>query len=126
MSGYSQTEREQLAAITMAVLQRWSILDEIQLALLGLPATTPARELTKLRRGKALPDTGETLQRAIHIVGIDQALGILHPLSPGMAGHWLTTHSRFFQEAPLAVMLEEGLAGMDRVWSHLDCTRNWQ
>ena len=126
MSHYTQQEREQLATVVMGVLNEWNIREEFQLALLGLPEETATRELTKFGRGKALPDEPDLLDRAVHIIGINQALHVVFPLNPKMPGFWLTTRSRFFRGAPLTIMLEEGLSGMDRVWSHLDCTRNWQ
>lgn len=122
---YTQQEREQLAVMVMGVLNGWDIREEFQLSLLGLPSDTPTRELTKFSRGKALPDDAELLDRAVHLIGINQALGVVFPLNPRMPGFWLTTRNRFFRTAPLTVMLDEGLNGLDRVWSHLDCTRNW-
>lgn len=126
LSRYSQLEREQLAILVMGVLDDWNIREEYQLRLLGLPAATPGRELTRLSRGKALPDDDDVLQRAVHLIGIEQALSVVYPLNRRMAGFWLTTRNRFFRGAPMTVMLEEGLGGMDRVWRHLDCTRNWE
>lgn len=126
MTQYSQQEREQLAILVMSVLKEWNIRDEFQLTLLGLPADTAERELTKFSRGKALPDNDELLQRAVHLVGIHHALGVIFPLNKKMAGFWLTTANRQFGAVPLTVMLEEGLSGMDQVWRHLDCTRNWE
>jgi len=123
---YSQQDREQLAVLVMGVLNDWNIREEYQLALLGLPETTASRELTKFSRGKALPDNDELLQRVVHLLGIQQALGVVYPLNTRMAGFWLTTTNRFFKQTPMTVMLEEGVSGMDRVWRHLDCTRNWE
>lgn len=112
--------------MVMNVLDDWNIAEEYQLALLGLPADTQTRELTKYSRGKALPDDDALLQRAVHILGIHQALLVVFPLNRRMPGFWLTTRNRHFRAVPLSLMLEEGLAGMERVWSHLDCTRNWE
>ena len=126
MPRYSQQEREQLAVLVMDVLKEWNIRDEIQLELLGLPAKTANRELTKFSRGKALPDDEQLLQRVVHLLGIHHALGVVFPLNRKMAAFWLTTANRHFGGAPLTVMLEEGLSGMDQVWRHLDCTRNWE
>ncbi len=125
MSHYNQQDREQLATLVMGVLDDWNIREEYQINLLGLPEDTAVRELTKFSRGKALPDDDALLQRAVHIIGIHQALHVVFPLNPKMPGFWLTTRNRYFRGQPLTVMLEEGLAGMDRVWRHLDCTRNW-
>lgn len=126
MPEYTQQERERLASMVMGVLHDWNIREEFQLNLLGLPADTPERELTKFSRGKALPEDQNLLDRVVHIIGINSALNVLYPLNPKMPGFWLTTRSRYFRGQPLTVMLEEGLNGMDRVWRHLDCTRNWE
>lgn len=126
MSAYTQQDREQLATLVMSVLNDWNIREEFQLNLLGLPPETPERELGKFSRGKALPDDEDLLSRAVHLIGIHSALNVLYPLNPKMPGFWLTTRSRYFRGQPLTIMLEEGLSGMDRVWRHLDCTRNWE
>jgi len=125
LSQYNQQERESLANMVMRVLNEWNIRDEFQLQLLGLPTNTPQRELTKFSRGKALPDDDDLLARAVHLIGINQALSIIFPLNPKMPGFWLTMRNRHFRSQPLTIMLEEGLAGMDRIWCHLDCTHNW-
>lgn len=125
MVQYTQQERETLARIVMGILNEWNIREEFQLQLLGLPDNTPTRELSKFGRGKALPEGDDLIERVKHIIGIHQALKVIFPLNHKMAGFWLTTRSRHLGALPLTIMLEEGLSGMERIWCHLDCTRNW-
>lgn len=121
----SDEERTRLAALVMAIFEEWHLDADQQLALLGLPEGTKTRELTRWRRGTPFPQEEALLNRAKHVLGIQESLHVVFPLNPQMPLFWLNNRNRYFKTAPLAVMLEEGLAGMNRVWRHLDCTVNW-
>jgi len=122
----SDEERIRLAELVMAIFEEWHLDADQQLSLLGLPDGTKTRELTRWRRGSPFPQEEALLNRARHVLGIQEALHVVFPLNPRMPVFWLNNRNRYFKTAPLHVMLDEGLAGMNRVWRHLDCTVNWQ
>jgi hypothetical protein len=117
-------ERGQLAMSVMNVLREWEVDPEVQLTLLGLEQRM-GRELARYKRGTPLPDELSVIERAQHIMGIQQALLTIFPLNHRMASFWLRMRNRNLRSVPLDLMLSDGLIGMDRVWRILDCTRNW-
>ena len=122
----SEEERTRLAELVMAIFDEWQLDAGQQLLLLGLPEDTKPRELTRFRRGTPFPQEDALLNRAKHVLGIQEALNVVFPLNPHMPVFWLNNRNRYFKTPPLHVMLDEGVAGMNRVWRHLDCTVNWQ
>lgn len=118
-------ERCRLSVLVMAVLDTWKVERTDQLHLLGMAAGR-GRELARLRNGNPFPEDDAVFERARHILGIDDALQVIFPRNGNMSAFWLTNpNNRQFGRAPVEVMLDEGLAGMRRVWSHLDCTQDW-
>lgn len=122
----SDEERIRLAELVMSIFDEWHLDPAQQLSLLGLPEDTKPRELTRYRRGTPFPQEEALLARAKHVLGIQESLHVVFPLNPQMPIFWLNNRNRYFKMAPLHVMLDEGLPGMNRVWRHLDCTVNWE
>ena len=78
----SDNERTQLGQIVTEIFDSWGVKDEMQIILLGLPEDTKPRQLTRFRHGQQpLPQEDELLDRAKHILGIQQSLGIMFPLN---------------------------------------------
>lgn len=122
----SEQERQDLALMVSDIFADWGLNSVQQLCLLGLPESGSARQLTRYRHGTALPDEEDVLDRAKHLLGIQEALHTVFPHAPGMPAHWLRRRSRYFHSSPpLEVMLDEGVNGMHWVWRHLDCTVDW-
>lgn len=122
---YTEEDRCNLAREVTNIFLDWELDPELQLHLLGLPENIPQRELTRFKNGKALPDDEEMLERARHIIGIHNSLHVVFPLNHNMPGFWVRNRNRSLKGIPLAIMYEEGISGMHRVWRHLDCTINW-
>jgi hypothetical protein len=58
---------------------------------------------------------------------IADALRTSFPRSVPMAAIWLNCRNpRFDDRAPLALMVEDGLAGLIQIRGHLDCAWDWQ
>ncbi len=124
----SENERLQLAQQVVAILISWDLCNEDQMALLGLPPETKPRQMSHYRQGsRPLPEDEGVLERVQHILGIQESLDRLFPLNRNMPRFWIRNRSKLFRyRAPLELMLTEGLAGMGRVWSQIDCTRHWE
>lgn len=120
-------ERRRLAPIVMSILDDWKIDEESQVTLLGMTGEMKPRHLNQYRRGTtAFPQEDDLIERARHIVGIQEALHLIFPRNPHMPAFWLTNpNNKHFGRAPILIMLEEGIPGMERIWGHLDCTQNW-
>lgn len=122
----SEEERSELASLVMRIFEDWELNTEYQKMLLGMDAEVANGELSRYRSGTAFPAVEELIERARHVVGIQQSLHRVFPLNPKMPSFWLYTRNRQLKGMPIEIMIEEGLPGMTRVWSHLDCTVNWE
>lgn len=127
MKTYDSKDWEAVTLVVMDILGRWRVNGAQQVALLGLPEKTRPRELTRYKHGTPFPQDNPVLREHVeHIMGIQESLGTIYPLTPTMPWFWIKTRNRYFRGAsPLQVMLDEGLAGMHRVWCHLDVSQNW-
>jgi len=122
----TESERTKLGQVVTGIFDTWGIEDGMQIELLGLPEKTKPRQLTRFRHGQQpLPQEDELLNRAKHILGIQQSLEMMFPLNQNMPLFWLRNRNRSLKGIPLTIMLKTGLIGMGRVWRTLDCTQNW-
>ena len=109
-------ERSRLAVAIVRTLDDWGVGAAEQVALIGLPENTRPREIMRYRRGTALPDEEDVIQRCQHIIGIHHALELLFAHNPKFPGLWVTDPAnRHFDGSPVDVMLREGVEGMARV-----------
>lgn len=110
---------EQQVEISRAVtrlLDAWDVPAAQQPLLLGLDPVSERRALKRCRFGSALPDTGDVYVRARLLLEIANALNQMFPHSSVAADLWVTTpRFRFGGMAPLQIMLEDGVAGIELV-----------
>ncbi len=125
---YSEQDRMQMARRVINALEDWRLEPQTQIQLMGLPDSTRPRHLKRFQDGmQALPDDAEILERARHLIGINDSLVRIHPMNHRAGYLWLQNRSKYFPDnPPLQVMLEEGLSGLHRVWANLDCTIDWE
>ena len=122
----SVEDRENLTLVVMGILDSWQLTDEDIINLLGLEKETKPRHLGRLRHGTQLiSEEIDQIERSKSIMGIQNALQQTFPLNHNMPNFWLRNRSKPLKGIPMVIMLEQGLNGMERVWRHLDCTRNW-
>ncbi len=123
MENYSDPQMQALTQAVVQYLDEWKISPEEMLGLLGLGQEVRPRHLVSYRKGdKVFPQTEEVMQRIGHIVGISDALRTTFPFSSQMRVLWLQKpHRRFQRRTPLAVMLAEGMDGLQRVRIEVDC-----
>ncbi|MCW9023448.1 MAG: MbcA/ParS/Xre antitoxin family protein [Gammaproteobacteria bacterium] len=126
MKNLSENEKGTLSRSIMTILERWGLNTEQQMTILDLPEKTPTRALRKYRDGQPFPDDNNVYRRLEHIIGIADALRTSYPHNPGMGALWMKQKSKHFRErVPLKIMVEDGLDGLMRVRSHLDCAFDW-
>ncbi len=112
-------ERKDLIQSIFQILNNWKIDLELQVILVGLSADTKARELTKIKNGKAFPDEKDFMRRALEIISISKGLALVFPGNSTIANLWVTTPSYNFNDcAPVEVMLSS-FEGLQEINVHL-------
>ncbi len=126
MEALDTQEQIALTRMIMELLDAWGLDAAQEIALLGLPEKTPKRALRRFRQGtEPFPDSPETRERLEHIVGIAEALRTTFPRNANMRTQWMRQPHRRFGQPPLAVMVDQGLAGLVAVRCTLDCAFAW-
>ncbi len=114
----------EIAAVVLRVLDEWGVAPGEQAVLLGAPA--PARGRGRRTAPLALTPDRATLARLSHLLSIERAVRTAFPHNVAMARYWVTTpHPMFGDQTPLAVMVEGGIEGMERIVAYLNCTETW-
>lgn len=122
----SETARIRLANEVMELFEHWQVSMEDQISLLGLPDEIRKRHLYKFREDMPLPDDEKVMVRAEHLMGIADALRTYFPNSSHARSRWMqTTSKKFPRNTPIQIMLRDGVSGLIRIRSHLDCTYAW-
>jgi len=126
MTDYTDEEFIYITKTIMNVLEVWNLTTEQTVIVLGLSSQTTKRQLDKYRTLKAFPRDELIIKRLSHIIGISDALRTTFPRNINMSEKWLKTqHRRFDNETPLSIILDEGINGLCKVRSELDCTFAW-
>lgn len=119
-------DRSDIARALMGLFDTWGLDTRQRIALLGLPPEKGIRDLNRMRHGEALPEVAEILARARLLLEIQHALEITLPHNTAMVGLWVTTGNIFLEnQRPLDVMLNEGMAGVERVARSLHRSDDW-
>lgn len=129
MSEFAQASQEQRASLTRAVLElleNWGVSMSEAAVILALPDTTNARNMRRYQMDTPFPDDPEVLERVEHLIGIADALRTTFPRNPQMGPLWMHRRNKHFRRrTPVAMMVEDGLAGVIAVRTHLDCSFAW-
>ena len=126
MTDYTDEEFIYITKTVMNVLEVWNLTTEQTVIVLGLSRQTTKGQLDKYRTLKAFPRDELIIKRLSHIIGISDALRTTFPRNINMSEKWLKTqHRRFDNETPLSIILDEGINGLCKVRSELDCTFAW-
>lgn len=123
----NDAELQLRAEQALSQLADWQLSAEDVMNLLGLPEEIKARHLPSyLKCERKLTVSAELQARLEHIDGISEALTTTFPFSAQMRLMWLRRpHRRFQQRTPLAVMLEEGIDGLQKVRMDVDCAYSY-
>jgi hypothetical protein len=115
LSVYSPESRIVLAKMVTKLFQLWRLSVADQLDLLGLRPKSRSM-LSKYRKGKALPESRDTLDRVGWLMSIHKGLGLLYPYNPELKYSWVNRRNKAFNDlTPLEVMREQGLLGVAKV-----------
>jgi hypothetical protein len=107
-----------LSEVVSALLERWKLDEQDQLALLGL---TDASELASYRQGAPLGKDRELLERVGHLLAIDRALQAIYPQAPEMRDGWIKMKDfSLDNKTPLEVVRLQGLNGLRQVRRQLE------
>jgi len=115
------SDRSELARSIVALLDSWGVDTDAQIGLLALPTDTRAGG-----QGKPLPELAALDERIEHLLGIADALRTSYPHTAQGGAIWMNrVNARFGDRTPLEAMLQDGMAGIFAVRTHLDCAYDW-
>ena len=127
MDKLSKEEGLSLTKMIIGILDSWGLNIRQQHTLLAFSKKVPVRGMRRFQEDQAFPNETDLNTRLDHIVGIHHALRTTYPHNPAMGPLWLKTRNkRFANQSPITLMLEEGITGVVRVRSHLDCAYDWE
>ena len=116
-------ERKKLAKMVTRLFELWNLSTADQLELLGLSRTSRS-QLSKYRKGGALPSSRDMLDRIGWLLSIHKSLRLLYPRNENIRYTWINRQNKIFNEQkPLDVMKNQGLIGIASVARYLDFLR---
>lgn len=116
-------ERKKLAKMATRLFELWNLSTADQLELLGLSQTSRS-QLSKYRKGEALPSSRDMLDRIGWLLSIHKNLRLLYPRNENIRYTWINRKNTMLNEQrPLDVMKEKGLIGIASVARYLDFVR---
>jgi hypothetical protein len=115
--------RRKLARMVTRLFELWELPTADQLELLGLSRTSRA-QISKYRKGGALPSSRDMLDRIGWLLSIHKSLRLLYPRNENIRYTWVKRRNRILDDQrPLDIMKHQGLIGIARVARYLDFLR---
>ena len=115
--------RRKLAQMVTRLFELWDLPAADQLELLGLSRTSRA-QLSKYRKGGALPSSRDMLDRIGWLLSIHKSLRLLYPRNENIRYTWVKRRNKILDDQrPLDIMKYQGLIGIARVARYLDYIR---
>jgi hypothetical protein len=119
----SSDARRKLARMVTRLFELWHLPAADQLELLGLSRTSRA-QISKYRKGGALPSSRDMLDRIGWLLSIHKSLRLLYPRNESIRSTWIKRRNRILDnQRPLDIMKYQGLIGIARVARYLDFLR---
>lgn len=113
-------QRGVLAKTVMKLLDLWMLGSEDQAALLGIASGNRA-VLDRYRQGEPIGASSEQFERVLFLLEIHKNLRILLGNDQTLAGRWITSRNRAFNNTtPVEVIKEQGLNGLLMVRDYLE------
>jgi len=126
MSALTDEDRADLARMVVNLLDDWGIKASDQVNILALPEGTPTRMLRRYQDNTPLPDDPEVLKRVEHLMGIADALRTTFPRNASIGLLWIKQPCKRLRRRPIELIVEDGLSGLIKVRTHLDCSFAWR
>ena len=115
--------RKKLARMVTRLFELWGLPTADQLELLGLSRTSRA-QISKYRKGGALPSSRDMLDRIGWLLSIHKNLRLLYPRNENIRYTWVKRRNQILDDQrPLDIMKYQGLIGIARVARYLDYIR---
>jgi hypothetical protein len=115
--------RRKLARMVTRLFELWDLPTADQLELLGLSRTSRA-QISKYRKGGALPSSRDMLDRIGWLLSIHKSLRLLYPRNENIRYTWVKRRNQILDDQrPLDIMKYKGLIGIARVARYLDYIR---
>lgn len=115
--------RRKLAQMVTRLFELWDLPAADQLELLGLSRTSRA-QISKYRKGGALPSSRDMLDRIGWLLSIHKSLRLLYPRNENIRYAWVKRRNKILDDQrPLDIMKYQGLIGIARVARYLDYIR---
>ena len=115
--------RRKLARMVTRLFELWDLPTADQLELLGLSRTSRA-QISKYRKGGALPSSRDMLDRIGWLLSIHKNLRLLYPRNENIRYTWVKRRNQILDDQrPLDIMKYQGLIGIARVARYLDFLR---
>ena len=115
--------RRKLARMVTRLFELWELPTADQLELLGLSRTSRA-QISKYRKGGALPSSRDMLDRIGWLLSIHKSLRLLYPRNENIRYTWVKRRNQILDDQrPLDIMKHQGLIGIARVARYLDFIR---
>ena len=115
--------RRKLSRMVTRLFTLWNLTTADQLELLGLSRTSRA-QLSKYRKGGALPSSRDMLDRIGWLLSIHKSLRLLYPRNEIIRYSWVKRRNQMLDDQrPLDIMKHHGLIGIARVARYLDFIR---
>ncbi len=119
----SAEDRMRLAKMVTRLLEHWKVDQSTAAALLGLSENSRTA-ISRYRKGAALPDSRDLLDRVGNLFGIHKSLRLLYPQNWELAYHWPTARNKTLDNlTPVEIMVEQGLPGIAAMRGYLDFLR---
>jgi hypothetical protein len=113
-------DRVVIAGMLMKLFDHWQLETVEQLHLLGLSPNSRSA-LSRYRKGGALSNNRDLLDRAGLLLGIHKSLRMFFPSDRKLAYAWMKTPNKEFREnTPVEVVVEYGFEGLLMVRAYLD------
>jgi hypothetical protein len=115
--------RRKMARMVTRLFELWGLPTADQLELLGLSRTSRA-QISRYRKGGALPSSRDMLDRIGWLLSIHKSLRLLYPRNESIRYTWVKSRNQILgDQRPLDIMKYQGLIGIARVARYLDFLR---
>ncbi len=119
----SPESRKSMAKLVTRLFDLWGLPVADQLNLLGLSATSRSM-LTRYRKGNAIPNSRDMIDRVGWLLSIHKSLRLLYPYNREFRQQWVSKRNRMLNNIrPVNLMKEKGIIGIATIARHLEFLR---